>query len=834
MVENVNINGNELLPYNMSEIEESVKEILLNKGFTDIQYSGSNISQLSIVMSYLVYALNTNTSINLKEVMLPLATKPNNIKWGARHLGYEPKQKISYIYDLTLMVKKNPDLGQEPNTPGYDTDFVIYLAKYTSFKSGANTYYYLGDDIDIITSNEKIDNNDPSAYFNIKVKEGYLNRFKDNDLLRQRAFNIIDTNGDIKVKRNYLVPFTNVEQYGLEVFLTYIDEDGISHIKEFWEQSEYFLIDSDFITKRNKYARLQNIYLNNPEIFFEVGGIGEGIRLNTLIETNVLQSNGIDGVAGDSFTISDGIVSEKFLVNGFLEYQKGQNEESSISIRENAPLMNNTGNRLVTARDYVAFARKHEKVEKAVCWGAEDETARDKGYVYLTMTPERTVREFKSVKITDDNNPYNDNMESTDNILFELQNTPRHPYENTTHGEWWMGNDDDNGAPLTPYPEKDDFEIDDTWDINFNDTDSDGLLLIHGGDLDGISVGLGDILLLEDDGSGNKIFTHKPKGFLTKEQHLQVMNWFLDPELDIINKYQDQIDESKILSYLSPYQIMSIQTTYRQPVYFDFNFKINLVETTLSTNESEANKLVFDVIDIYFKNEVEDFESVFIMSTLISKINEYISDINGINITMNNKQSLNEMMYEARFLETTNQKIIYSTLAFPFERIYDIDTGELNAKYLPKIFGSTEYPLFADLSNFWTGDGTETPHKEHDVIVCPIHKGNDNTGEVVGYYFIRNAYIRSIELQLFFSDDGSIKSTPQGDFTSFVDLSLKPLEANIKEVDFFYDTGFGYNGIIYPGVDTVDLSNYTEGTNIPFTGYSIPRLKSVEFIKGQL
>jgi hypothetical protein len=256
------------------------------------------------------------------------------------------------------------------------------------------------------------------------------------------------------------------------------------------------------------------------------------------------------------------------------------------------------------------------------------------------------------------------------------------------------------------------------------------------------------------------------------------------------------------------------------------------VETILSTKESEMNKLIFNVIDLYFKNEVEDFESVFLMSTLISKINEYISDINGINITIDNNLSLNTMMYEARWLETTNQKIIHSTLAFPFEKMYDMDTGNLNPKYLPKIFGNDLYPLFADFTYFWTGDGTENPNKSHDVIVCAIHKGHDNTGEVVGYYFIRNAYIKSIEIQLFFSDDGTIKSQPQGDFSPFVDLSIKPLEANIKEVDFFYDTGFGYNKIIYPGVDTIDLNNYTNGLNIPFTGYTIPRLKSVEFIKG--
>jgi hypothetical protein len=826
----------EIIPYNMDEIEVSAKDILLNQGFTDIQYPGSNLSQLSTVMSYLIYTLNTNTAINLKEVMLPLATKPDNIKWGARHLGYEPKQRISYIYELNILVEKNPQYGQEPNTPNYDTDFRVVLPKYSAFNSGSNTYYYLGQDIEILTSNEKIDNGDPSASFSIEVKEGILNKFEDNDLLRQRSFLILDANGESVVKQNYLIPLKNVEQYGLETFLTYVDEDGITHFREYWEQSESFLIDNEYFNDVNSYARMQNIYLNTPEIYFKIGGIGKGIRLNTLIETNVLQSNGVDGICGDYFTIQDGTLASLFKVNGYSEVQRGQNEESSKSIKENAPIMSNTGNRLVTAKDYVAFSRKHEKVNKSVCWGAEDETARDRGYVYLAMTPERTVREFESVKelIETPNDPTNDNELSVDNLLFYLQNTPRHPYANTTHGLWHMGNDDDNGAPPTPYPEKDDFEINDTWEITFNDTNGDGSLDIYGGDLDGVMVYLGDILYLDDDGSGNKVFTKRDKGYITRENHQQMMNWYLDPVNDIKDEYLDKVDNTKVLSYLKPYQIMSIKTFFRQPVYFDFNLEVNIVQTTLNTNDADRNKLVFDIIDAYFRNEVEDFEKIFLMSTLISKINEYISDINGINIDINTEMSLNQMMYDDRFYSYDNQKIIYSTLAFPFERIYDIDTQELNPKYLPKMFGSDDYPLFADFENFWTGDGTETPKSSHDVIVCPIHKGTDNTGEVVGYYFIRNSYIKSIEIQLFFSDDGTIKSTPQGDFSRFVDLSLKPLEANIKEVEFFTDTSFGYNKILYPGVNTQSLTDYTKGENIPFKGYTIPRLKSVKFIKGNI
>ena len=825
------IDSKEIIPYNQNEIEEEVRKILLNKGMTDILFPGSNTYQLSNIMTYLVYVLNTNTAINLKEVLLPLATKINNIKYGAQNLGYEPRQKISYIYDIKVIVNKNEEYGQNPGEPDYDTTFKVTLPKYTEFKSGSHSYWYVDDDIDFMTSNELIDNGDLSSFNNVYVKEGILSRFKDNDLLSQRTFTVLDENGEVVVKQNYLIPFKDVEQYGLEVFLTYIDEDGINHVREKWEQSEYFLIDDDYTNDRNKYARMQNIFLNNPEIYFEIGGMGNSIRLNTLIEINVLQSSGSNGKVENGFTLSDGTAAQYFSVNGFTEYQKGQNEESGISIKENAPLFNNTANRLVTAKDYVSFTQKHEKVNKTICWGAEDETARDRGYVYLAMTPERTVREFLSIKTNTDDDPTNDNEESVDNTFFQLQNTPGHPYMTTTHGMWHMGNDTDNGTPPTPYPDKNSFEINDTWEITFNDTDSDELLLVHGGDLDGVSVHLGDILYLDDDGSGGKIFTKKDKGFVTKENLEQMTNWFLDPENDIIDLYADKVDTDKILSYLKPFQIMSIKTSFRQPTYCNFNFRVNLVQTTLSSNQAEQNKSVFDVIDKYFEFEVEDFDKIFIMSTLVSKINEYISDINGINIDLNMEMILSPYMYDYRFYRFDNQKIIFSTLALPFDRIYDISSGELDTKMLPKIMGSSNYPLFVDLGSAWTGDGTETPNKTHKVIGCPIHTGNDNTGYIVGYYFIRNDYIKNIEIQLFFSDDGTVKSTPQGDF-EYIDLSVYPIDANIKEVDFFYDTGFGYNGLLYPGVDSVSLTDYTKGVNIPFSDYTIPRLNSVEFIKG--
>ncbi len=97
------LNSGSVLPYDQGEIEAVMKKLLYEYGITDVMYPGSNISQLSAVVSYAIASLNINTAINLQETLLPLATKRSNILFGARQLGYEPKQKKSYIYRIHYM-----------------------------------------------------------------------------------------------------------------------------------------------------------------------------------------------------------------------------------------------------------------------------------------------------------------------------------------------------------------------------------------------------------------------------------------------------------------------------------------------------------------------------------------------------------------------------------------------------------------------------------------------------------------------------------------------------------------------------------------------------------
>ena len=125
------------IPFNYDEIYTAVQDKFVAKGY-DIQ-EGSNTMQLVSAMSYLVSMLNANTAININETLLTLARKRNNILQDSRILGYEPGNKVSYQYKLSLLFTPNKD----ENDNFIATSFSI--PKYTVFTANSKNYYYMGD-----------------------------------------------------------------------------------------------------------------------------------------------------------------------------------------------------------------------------------------------------------------------------------------------------------------------------------------------------------------------------------------------------------------------------------------------------------------------------------------------------------------------------------------------------------------------------------------------------------------------------------------------------------------------------------------------------------------
>lgn len=365
-------NITETVPFNFDELYNGLKAKFQEKGYDTEE--GSNTSQLITAMTYLTSMLNVNTAANINETLLPFATKRNNALQDARALGYEIQHKQSYSYMLTISL-----------TAGNHT-----IPKYSKFACNGKTYYYMGKQIDL---SDWV----AGKTIQLPIIEGTLYRFTDDSSLVDTITNITDATGNTVVKYYVDIPYADVEESGIEVFVTYYDDYGNLVQREAWYKSEHFMIDAD--TSLNKqYVRLDNIEYRTPRIYFTLAGVGQGVRLGSIIEMNVLITSATDGAIDDltavgnlTHTIDGAEVTNIELIN------EGADEESIESIQLNAPKFYNSANRAVTKSDYEAICNRQTSVETSLVWGGDDEFPKCPGHIWFSFLPKiKVTRSFTS------------------------------------------------------------------------------------------------------------------------------------------------------------------------------------------------------------------------------------------------------------------------------------------------------------------------------------------------------------------------------------------------------------------------------------------------------
>lgn len=353
------------LPFSYDEVYSSVEAKFVENGY-DVQ-TGSNTMQLVGAMSYLISMLNANTAVNINETLLTLARKRNNILQDARLLGYEPGNKVSYQYQLELTLPAG--------------DFI--LPKYTEFVSGTKKYYYFGD---IITLTGVAD----GYKLNILVKEGELIKSTESSALSIIIEEFVE-NGVTKNQYYVDIPYTNIEDDGIEAFLTYYDDDGLLYNKEVWKKIPTFTVDSDTILSKQFY-RLNIIDYNTPRIYFKLPNTGDTLRLGTKIEMNILRSSGSLGAMLVMPTISSSDLDAE--VTNFTLKIEGTEEETTNSIKQNAPLFWNSANRAITKNDYKSICERLTLIDKSFIWDGNDELPKVPGKIWFSFIPGTKTRQY--------------------------------------------------------------------------------------------------------------------------------------------------------------------------------------------------------------------------------------------------------------------------------------------------------------------------------------------------------------------------------------------------------------------------------------------------------
>ena len=397
-----------IIPYDQAEVEAVMRKILYNNGISDVLYDGSNISQLTSVVSYAISTLNINTAINLQETILPLATKRMNALFGARQLGYEPYAKNAYKYILTITPEYDltkVDVNGELNTLD-QTKRKIDLVRNTVFVSGNKTYYYKGPTISGIfnfsnfdiqnKSNAEGDGAYEDFFKEIEVVEGTLISYTQDPSLVFTARDYVDDDGILAVKQDFIIPHHDIEDDGIQVFVETADYsvpsiNGVRATKLTERtKSKHFLIDETFTYDKDKFVRQENIILQYPAIFFEYSGMGQPLESGDKVYVNVFKTLGVDGIADGPFIPQDSTVKTQLKISDSRLFKAGTSEESMSSIKRNATVFNNTANRAVTKLDYIAISKRHSVVKESEVWGGEEETPVQLGHIWLSTVPNYT------------------------------------------------------------------------------------------------------------------------------------------------------------------------------------------------------------------------------------------------------------------------------------------------------------------------------------------------------------------------------------------------------------------------------------------------------------
>ena len=611
----------ETVPFSFDEIYAGIEELFSAKGY-DSPYDGSNISQLITSMAYTTSMLNANTAVNINETILTLAQKRENIIQDARLLGYEPTQKISYIYSLTLKF----DETKTYNIP--------HLAK---FIDKTNTYYYMGNDIDI----DAIAGDTITIY----VKEGNLITYKDEpENLRQIIGN-----------QQFLdIPYPNVEQDGIEVYITYYLDTGILSAKERFFKSSTLLIDVDDNLSK-KFVRLENIELGTPRIYFVLSNVGNAVPTGAIVEMNVLQSNGKNG---EMHNIPSSDLKNISIIDYSLSV-RGNDIESKDSIKTNAPVLHNTASRCVTANDYEVISKKHSACKEAFVFGGEDEHPNRLGNIYLSLTPEKASRTF---------------TQDPENTLWTLD--------------------------------------------KLNDLYNNYLLPSE---------------LLSNQVDSNRII-----------------------------KNPGVIDTIQVLN------LPALKYNIRNPLYVLMNFNINIVKYPLSSVHTQLRQQIFDILNTYIQT-LEKFNTEFFKSNIIKKLDEYLTNITGLELNVDFKVMLDKKSLSTETIQTvqknnvTNEyeivdieeKAVHLYLDTPYEAIYD-NNNILIEQNLPSI--DTEnfidgQTLSVDYNSPTVFPATTNQILSKDVksITYPINLGSSygRGGQKIGEYTIYNDRSTYIKVKLF-------------------------------------------------------------------------------------
>ena len=345
------------------QIKTNLKNFLKTQTeFNDYDFDGSGMSVLLDVLAYNTHYNAMNAHFSLNEAFLDSAQIRGNVVTRAKLLGYVPRSVLSSRGVVTIVVDVTGVSGTIPTTltlargtklntlvDGEEFQFVV-LDNHTATISG-NTFTFTG----------------------IPIAEGAFKSLKyrvDNDIENQK-FQLSDKDSDTSTLRVRVQD--NEESSAFDIYTKFESLKSV-----------------DSTTKTYYLQENSNEYY---EIYFGDGVTGYKPINNNIVTLDYIYTNGKDANGANVFSMVDNVGGfSTIAVTTVTKAAGGVDQETTESIRFNAPLTFTSQNRAVTSDDYSAIIKKSfTNIDSISTWGGEDNDPPDYGKAYIAIKPLTTT-----------------------------------------------------------------------------------------------------------------------------------------------------------------------------------------------------------------------------------------------------------------------------------------------------------------------------------------------------------------------------------------------------------------------------------------------------------
>lgn len=346
-----------LVDLDFNNIREELKTYLANQEeFTDYDFDGSGIGVLLDVLAYNTHMNALMAHLVLNETFLNTAQVRSSVVSHAQLLGYTPRSARASNAQVDVIVTGNA------SSPG-----TITMPRGYTFSGKINNTTYNFVTLSAVTATKEADNT--YNFTEIPVYEGSLRteRINVDSLIEFQKFEI--NSSTIDTSTLSVVVYDNPsdtvgESYNL--FGAAADLGSNSTI--------YFL-------QENPFGRY-DVYFGDG-LSGKKPANGSVVEL-TYVETSGAVANNVAGLTADDTIDGLSNITTTF-TDGFTQTTGGAAAERIESIRFNAPLINATQDRAVTANDYASLLRvEFPELSDVSVWGGEQANPPVYGKVYIT------------------------------------------------------------------------------------------------------------------------------------------------------------------------------------------------------------------------------------------------------------------------------------------------------------------------------------------------------------------------------------------------------------------------------------------------------------------